>query len=237
MQKLGFDVVQGVAPVQDYESSSIVSRKWKELSTSLDTIEVEASHLDSSKKYGAVMTTRVQGERRNKIEHLYNLVIHAFIAHVTKYMEPEFVKLVMKCDNMDELYKFENKHSIITIAREEKKTFNDLRAIAEYKQALDKDKCSLVDKVWYRKFEIGDSLFLGLYLGCDTVITDTSGKEIPLKKLVSKRFNASTHIGFPTFNMTIGKDNVPNKIQMRTLVYTMLVKSAISMSIKFDQMH
>lgn len=237
LQKLGFDVVQGVTPVTDIEHSSLVNRKWKDLSVSLDTIEPESNHLDISKKYAATIITRMHGERRDKIEQLFNAVKTAFIKHVTKYMQPDFVKLVMRVETIEELYKFQDTFSIIAVARNEGKTLNDLRAIAEYKQALDKSASTLDEKIWYRKFETNDDLFLGFFVGCETTITDNEGRTISLKKLVSKRFNASIHIGFPTFNMTINNQGLPNKIQMRTLIYTMLVKSSMSMSVGFDEMN
>jgi hypothetical protein len=235
LQKLGFDIVQGVTPVTDYDVN--VNRKWKDLSMSLDNVEPEAIHLDLSKKYGASMLTKMQGERRDKIEQLYQATKAALVQHVTKYMEPDFTKLVMRVETIEELYKFQDTFNIITVARNEGKTINDLRAIAEYKQALDKSNSTFDEKIWYRKFEAGNNVFFGFFVGSDTTVTDIEGKTISLKKLVCKRFNASIHIGFPTFNMTVTKEGLPNKIQMRTLVYTMLVKPAMSMSVGFDEMN
>lgn len=237
LQKLGFDIVQGVTPVTEFEGSSPITRKWKDLALSLENVEPEASQLDLSKKYAATMIMRMQGERREKIEQLYDAVKSALIKHVDKYMEPDFIKLVMRVETIEELYKFQDTFNVIAIARKENKTLNDLRSIAEYKQALDKINSTFEEKIWYRKFETGNDVFFGFYVGSDTSVTDNEGRTLSLKKLVCKRFNASIHIGFPTFNMTLSKQGTPNKIQLRTLVYTMLVKSAVNMSVAFDQMN
>lgn len=197
-------IVMDLIPVpKTFGSGEKWSTKWDKLKTDLSTVSPMADNLVDDKAVAANMNV-VFKDNQKYVDLLIEAASEALIEYLLQFKDEKFIHHVDKCLTFDDL---DTKIEGVKILKDEGKTFNDIKAIANYINASYDMKLSNL---------VTANRFLGKYYsvsaGIDTKIIHSKGASIKMANLVGKKFYSKFVLRFPTFTLSLNKHNEPNKV-------------------------